>query len=72
MVTEEEESVETTMRGRKAMARRGRAEEDDEINVDTRQQISNKVRKTEAEKRIAILNGKEFSFICLGYLISQS
>ena len=52
MVTEEEESVETTMRGRKAMARCGRAEEE-EANVDTRQQSSNKVRITEEEKRIA-------------------
>ena len=59
------------MRERKAMARCGRAEEE-EVNVDTRQQSSNKVRTTEAEKRVAILkNGKEFSCICLRYLISQ-
>ena len=40
------------MRERKAMARCGRAEEE-EANVDTRQQSSNKVRITEEEKRIA-------------------
>ena len=45
---------------------------EEEVNVDTRQR-SNKVRTTEAEKRIAILkNGKEFSCICLRYLISPS
>ena len=56
-----------TIRRRKTMARCGRAEEE-EVNVDTRQQSSNKVRTTEEEKRIAIMmNGKVFSCICLRY-----
>ena len=50
------------------MARYGRAEEE-EVNVDTKHQCGNKVRKTE-EEIIAILKKcKEFSCICLGYLI---
>ncbi len=42
------------MCGRKAIARCGRAEEE-EVDVDTRQQSSNKIRTTEEEKRFAIL-----------------
>ena len=45
------ECVERTIRGRKAMAN---VSGEEEVNVDTRQS-SNKVRTTEAEKRIAIL-----------------
>ena len=71
MVTEEEKSVETTMRGRKAIARCGRADEE-EVDVDTRQQSSNQVRTTEEEKRIAILNGKEFSCICFKKIFNFS